>query len=999
MEAIGGTRAYDRRVSLPVTRMPPTSRSVHRPSRHALGNRFSFRPVPAGLALAFCAASAAANPQGGVVQAGSATITSNGSRLDIIQSSPRAVINWRSFSIGTGAQVNFQQPSAAGATLNRVTGPEMSSILGSLTANGTVFIVNPNGILIGPGAKVDVGGLVAATANISNENFMAGRYKFDEVLNRDAVIINRGEITARAGGLVALVAPGVENSGVIRAELGRVVLASGNRFTLDLFGDKLITFAVDDKVAARLTDIEGRPLKAYVNQTGTIVADGGSVLIAASAAKAVLDNVINTSGVVRATSFVQRGGEIVLNGGDEGVVRVAGTLDASGRASGASGGSVKVLGAEVVLDAGSRIDVAGDAGGGTALIGGGMQGGGGVPRSARTAIEAGATVSADALARGNGGTIVAWSDGETRFGGALSARGGAAGGDGGFVEVSGKRELAFNGAVDLAAPAGKGGRLLLDPEFLVVDAATATGVANTLRSGGQVDLDATDTIEVRQPIDGRGGKSGAPLTLTAGNKIAVDNDIVTNDGAVTLKAGAGGIVMGTGPATSVTEGQGTVIATGKAKITLKATGDVTAQHLIATDQVSVTSTAGGTITLAGPIVARGNVTIGDKDRAGTTTIRLQNDIHTQNGDVELNGTALVNPAPGERGLGFLSTKPLLAKNDGLYYDNPLVQVSVQTTGAGNVLFRGDVLWDYTRAPLNSIQYLYGAAEPSVSLRATEPLRSTGYYGLNVGVQSGTVTINGNLGNYRIRCSDPVTCRTNMDWPVDRDRLGTENPANGMWVTVNTAAGRLKTTLKFGADSKVAVSGLRVANAAMPDFDFLSGNSLKPSLGLPAANVVFLDRSLPRLTGPTGKDPGTIGPGPRNVLAASTSNRLAALPELRLLPEPPPPEPPAAPAVATGAEKLRLLSEPPPPEPSVTPAVAAGAERTVTASDAAGTQSAVAAEARRGSPVTGAVDGETVEAAPLVRFTGSTTPGADAEYFSQSAVEFAETRSRRAGPAQ
>ena len=314
--------------------------------------RFPYRPVAAALAVACYAAGATANPQGGVVKAGSATITANGSRLDIVQSSQRAVIDWRSFSIGTGGQVNFRQ-AGAGATLNRVTGPEMSAILGRLTANGTVFLVNPNGILIGPGAKIDVGGLVAATANISNENFMAGRYKFDEVVNRNAVIVNRGEITAHAGGLVALVAPGVENSGVIRAELGRVVLASGNRFTLDLFGDKLVTFAVDDKVAARLTDMDGRPLQAYVNQSGKIEADGGSILIAASAAKAVLDNVINTSGVVRARSFVQRAGEIVLHGGDEGAVRVAGTLDAAGRASGASGGSVKVLGADVVLDAGA----------------------------------------------------------------------------------------------------------------------------------------------------------------------------------------------------------------------------------------------------------------------------------------------------------------------------------------------------------------------------------------------------------------------------------------------------------------------------------------------------------------------------------------------------------------------------------------------------------------------------------------------------------------------
>ena len=943
-------------------------------------DRCAFRPVPAAIALALYAAGATANPQGGVVKAGSATITPNGGRLEVIQSSQRAVIDWRSFSIGAGGHVDFKQPSAASATLNRVTGPQASAILGRLTANGTVFLVNPNGILIGPGAKIDVGGLVAATANISNENFMAGRYKFDEVVNRSAVIVNRGEITAHAGGLVALVAPGVENSGVIRAELGRVVLASGNRFTLDLFGDKLIAFAVDDKVAARLTDVEGRPLKAYVNQTGRIEADGGSILIAASAAKAVLDNVINTGGVVRATSFAQRGGEIVLHGGDEGAVRVAGTLDASGRASGASGGSVKVLGAEVVLEAGSRIDVAGDAGGGTALVGGGVQGGGGLPRSSRTVIEAGAAVNADALTSGNGGTIVAWSDGDTRFAGALSARGGPGGGDGGFVEVSGKRALSFAGAVDVAAPAGKGGLLLLDPEFLVVDAATATTLANLLRSGAGAMLKADGSIDVQEPIDGRFGKKSGGLTLEAGDAIAVHNDIVTNDGQVFLKAGAGGITMASGPGTSITGGQGTVIHTGKAPIRLQAAGDVTAQHLLSSDEVSVTSTGGGKITLSGAIVAEGKVTIGDKDRASTTLIRLENDIHTRNADVEFNGTTLVNPRPGERGLGFLSLTPLLARQDGRYYENPFVQVTVQTTGAGNVLFRGDVLWDYTRAPINSIQYLYDVATPSVALRATQPLRSTGYFGLNVGVQDGTVTIKGNLGHYRAGCSDPVACRTNVDWPVDRDRLGAANPANGMWVTVHTASGRLGSTLKFDADSKVAVSGLRVANETMPDFDFLSGTSLRPSLGLPAVNVVFLTRSLPRLTGPTGRDPGIIGPGPRNVLAAGTSARLAALPELAV--SRPPPRTPD-PHQAEGS-----------PEPTT---AHAGFERPAAAVEEAGQQSAAVAGVGRGSARIGAAHDGAGEAVPLVSFADRPAPGADAEYFSQGAVEFAETLSRRAGP--
>ena len=115
------------------------------------------------------------------MQAGAARIQQTApNRLDIVQSSARAAINWRSFSIGAAEHVNFQQPSASAATLNRVVGTDPSIILGRLTANGQVFLVNRNGILFGQGSKVDVGALVASTANVSNANFMAGRLVFDE---------------------------------------------------------------------------------------------------------------------------------------------------------------------------------------------------------------------------------------------------------------------------------------------------------------------------------------------------------------------------------------------------------------------------------------------------------------------------------------------------------------------------------------------------------------------------------------------------------------------------------------------------------------------------------------------------------------------------------------------------------------------------------------------------------------------------------------------------
>ena len=428
--------------------------------------------IAASLALAFGGTGASAAPQGGVVQAGAAHIVqTNPTRLDILQSTNRAIINWRSFSVAHNEHVNFQQPSRQAAMLNRVIGVDPSVILGRLTSNGVVFLVNANGVLFGPGSKIDVGSLIATTAGISNENFMAGRYRFDQVTNRFATVINRGEITAADGGLVALVAPGVENTGIIRANLGKVALASGHAFTLDLYGDQLIALAIDDKVAEKLTDPEGRPLTAYVNQAGSIEADGGTVLLTANVAKTVLDHVINLSGTIQARSFAQQGGEIVLYGGTEGTVTVAGSLDASGQHAGERGGSVQVLGENVQLAGTSNINVSGQAGGGTALVGGDWQGSGTTPRATNATVEAGSKISADAIASGNGGTVVVWAEGATRFAGEISARGGAQSGNGGNVEVSGKGTLSYTGLVDAAAPNGNAGTLLLDPTDWIIGTA------------------------------------------------------------------------------------------------------------------------------------------------------------------------------------------------------------------------------------------------------------------------------------------------------------------------------------------------------------------------------------------------------------------------------------------------------------------------------------------------------------------------------------------------
>ena len=146
---------------------------------------------------------AMAGPSGGQVVGGHAEIsTPNGNTTTIDQSTHSAVINWQTFSIGGEEYVVFNQPSSSSVALNRVLGGAPSEIFGHLLANGRVFLVNPSGVLFAPGAELDVGGLVATTMNITDTDFMAGRYVFTE--GGDGEVVNAGSIHSADGGFVVL---------------------------------------------------------------------------------------------------------------------------------------------------------------------------------------------------------------------------------------------------------------------------------------------------------------------------------------------------------------------------------------------------------------------------------------------------------------------------------------------------------------------------------------------------------------------------------------------------------------------------------------------------------------------------------------------------------------------------------------------------------------------------------------------------------------------------
>lgn len=240
-----------------------------------------------------------ASPTGGTVATGSASINQNGSITTINQSTNKASINWQSFNIAPSETVNFIQPSSSSVTLNRIIGASNSLIQGAMNANGQVILVNPNGVVFTEGSQVNVGGLVATTKNITDENFQAGNYVFEG--DSSASILNMGTIHAANGGYVAMMGKTVQNQGAITATLGRVELAGGNKFTLNLNGNSLLNLTIDEGT-----------LNALVENGGIIKADGGKVYLTTQALDSVLDGVVNNTGLLQAQTMSNRNGEVVL---------------------------------------------------------------------------------------------------------------------------------------------------------------------------------------------------------------------------------------------------------------------------------------------------------------------------------------------------------------------------------------------------------------------------------------------------------------------------------------------------------------------------------------------------------------------------------------------------------------------------------------------------------------------------------------------------------------
>src|SRR3989338_3985926 len=306
-----------------------------------------------------------AAPEGSLIVGGAALVTQAGADTVLQQSSNRAIIRWNSFDVAQHEKVTFQQPSENSVTVNRITDTKSSRIDGNISANGKLVMINPNGIVFGATSRVDVGSLVATTSDIDDDvAFMAGGpANFTKSGNPNAKIINAGTITAREAGLVGLVAPNVENSGVIQAKLGKVQLASGDIHTIDLAGDGLIKIEVSDKV-----------LSQSVKNTGTLQADGGEILMTAAQGRAALDAVISNHGRIQTGTIFATNGQVAKKG--KVTIKAATTTGApktkiiNGGEIVADGSTVEMIADTVNLENTSTISVAADNGGGAVYIGG-----------------------------------------------------------------------------------------------------------------------------------------------------------------------------------------------------------------------------------------------------------------------------------------------------------------------------------------------------------------------------------------------------------------------------------------------------------------------------------------------------------------------------------------------------------------------------------------------------------------------------------------------------
>jgi len=599
-------------------------------------------------------------PEGSKTVCGRAVLNSPTLHILEISADDKTVLEWNHFSIARDESVRFNLPDVDAAILNRVVGGSPTALMGLLESNGSVYLINPNGILIGADAVVNTGGFLASTLDVSNQDFIKG-----DLLNFQGQshhsISHLGTIFCPEGD-VFLLGYRIENEGVISALTGTVGIGAAEHVLLTPREDQKLAISVSASSVKEGVGIAQNGLIEAVQ--AELKADGNPYAYA-----------IQNSGEIDARTVDEFEGRVYL-------VAAGGHATSSGVIH-SPGGAVRILGEYVSLTGNASIDVSDIHGGGTVLLGGDYQGGNPeVMRARATLVESGVKIYADALSSGDGGKIVVWSDEATGFQGEAFARGGSLRGDGGLVEVSSKNQLEFLGFVNTLAENGTAGLLLLDPPDINISAAptsanitfggacgalfycttaVAPNPANvfigpgagsilTNLAAGNVTVNSNTAIAgtngditFLSPLTWTGALAGVrTFTVSAFRNIVV-NSPVTN----TTTVNAGNIILtaGTGGPGSITVNS--PISFGVASLgalTMSANNGITvnADITIANNTTTALTATGGSIsifgrlinTLAGPITitSAGNISV------GSSTLLVPSQVGSFQGAVTLNMT-------------------------------------------------------------------------------------------------------------------------------------------------------------------------------------------------------------------------------------------------------------------------------------------------------------------------------------------------------------------------
>jgi filamentous hemagglutinin family protein len=820
--------------------------------------RLFYRKVVAYAAIAALTITPAVSfsvPQGGSITIGSGDIRVDGNTLTINQLSPKAVIDWQEFNIGESEGTVFKQPDG-GIALNRIHDINPSQIDGKLTANGQVMLINPNGMVFGKNSKVDVGGMVATTADITNEDFMAGKNRFGKAGNPNARIVNQGTITAKPGGGIALVAPGVANRGTINANLGKVQLGGADTLTLDMQGDGLIVYDVTDSLKDQ-----------FVDHSGKINAQGGIVTLTTAAADSVIDSSINISGNIDVSNAAGEGGVVIAQAGSHRANGKNGTVLVSGKinASGDKGGAIHILGDQIGLDAGSKLDATGTRGGGEVLVGGDYLGGkytgtvqpnrekaggnsavqagkngklleqyhtkrGGIQKARKVYMDKDASIDVSAKDAGNGGRAILWSDEQTKFYGNIKANGGNISGNGGFIETSSKEILTAIGTADASATKGNSGTWLLDPNNIFVVTGVDGANTNILTTAGppkRFDTTTDGSIVTTGSIEAalNAGTSvtietgtGAPST-EAGYVVFGNNITKTAGGLATLLVRAADSIV-------LNAGVQIISNVGALNVIMHSDKDSSGQGLFAMSTGSGIYTNGGNVTIGGGADPTVNAARGSAAAGVNAGIYITGStIDAQGGNISMIGQGRdVGAGTFLFGVGLVSG------------------TTVKTSGSGNITIKGTggigassnvgLVFDGAGTKVETVD---GAIDITGTGSASSADGNGGVAIQNAAVveQTGTAALTGNV---RIRGTGGAGTFSNIgvliqsagtritsksgDIQIIGDSNGTTNTNHGVWMQTGAI---VESTGATSDAANITISGT-------------SGNGVSTNVGFNASNA-------------------------------------------------------------------------------------------------------------------------------------------------------------------